>query len=326
MKKRILIEIYKNMQRIRKVESMIADRYKDGKMRCPVHLSIGQELVPAICSILMKKHDYAVSSHRCHAHYISKGGDVNSMIAEIYGKKSGCSRGKGGSMHLIDLNVNFMGSSAIVGNSIPTGVGLALAAKLEKKDRLSFIFFGEGATEEGVFYESLNFAALKKLPAIFVCENNLYSVYSPLEVRQAKGRNLKKMVHELGLKSESCDTQKISEYYNILNRSIISAREGQGPVFIELSTYRWREHCGPNFDNDLGYRSIDEFNYWKSKDPLENLEKNLNKSDVTTIDSLEKYNEKLNIEIETAFTLAESDSFPEKEDAFKDVYAERFYE
>ena len=184
------------MYRIRAVEERIAKEYPNGEMRCPVHLSIGQEAVSAIHQLLAKQSDFAVSTHRGHAHYLSKGGDLKAMIAEIYGKKTGCSNGKGGSMHLIDLSVNFMGTSAIVGNSIPVGVGLGFAAKLSGLGNISYIFLGDGAVEEGLFYESVNFAATKKLPVIFICENNLYSVYSPLKVRQPEGRKIFQMVED----------------------------------------------------------------------------------------------------------------------------------
>ena len=182
------------MYRIRSVEEEISKRYSEGKMRCPTHLSIGQEAVPSAFSQIAKKNDFAVSSHRGHAHYLAKGGNLKSMLAEIYGKKTGCSGGKGGSMHLIDLAVNFMGTSAIVGNSIPVGVGLGMSAKIKNTKQVSFIFFGDGAIEEGIFYESINFAIVKKLPVVFICENNLYSVYSPFSVRQPKGRSIFKKI------------------------------------------------------------------------------------------------------------------------------------
>ena len=186
-----LKDLFYMMKKIRLVEERIALEYPKNEIRCPTHLSIGQEGVPAALSIALNNADYAVSTHRGHAHYLSKGGNLNKMIAEIYGKKSGCSGGKGGSMHLIDKDVGFMGTSAIVGNSIPVGVGLGLALKLNKTKNVSCIFLGDGAIEEGSFYESLNFAVLKELPIIFICENNLYSVYSPLSVRQPKNRNIR---------------------------------------------------------------------------------------------------------------------------------------
>ena len=184
------INLLKVMMRIRAVEEKIAAEYNQQKMRCPTHLSIGQEAVPSAISSCINKNDFAVSTHRGHAHYLAKGGDLKAMIAEIYGKETGCSKGKGGSMHLIDTKVGFMGTSAIVGNSIPVGVGLALSSKLKKSDQICVVYLGDGAVEEGVFYESLNFAILKDLRVLFVCENNLYSVYSSLDVRQPKNRKI----------------------------------------------------------------------------------------------------------------------------------------
>ena len=168
-------------------------------------------------------------------------------------------------MHLIDLKCNFMGSSAIVGNSIPIGVGLALSSKLKKTKQISFVFLGDGATEEGVFYESVNFAILKKLPVIFVCENNLYSVYSPLTVRQPKNRDLAKMCSSLGIKSLKCDGNDAVKSYKTFSKVINKIRLNQEPYFIEFETYRWLEHCGPNFDNNLKYRSKKEFLNWQKK-------------------------------------------------------------
>ena len=168
------------MTRIRMVEEAIAERYSEGKMRCPTHLSIGQEAVAVgVCSQLTPA-DYAMSTHRAHAHYLAKGGDLNRLIAEIYGKKTGCSGGLGGSMHLIDRDIGFMGSTAIVGNTIPVAVGMGLAIQNLNEDRISCVFFGDGSTEEGAFYEAASFAALRSLPVLFICENNFFSVYSPL--------------------------------------------------------------------------------------------------------------------------------------------------
>ena len=308
------------MYRIRSVEEEIAHRYHEGKMRCPTHLSIGQEAVPAAFSELVSSKDFAVSSHRGHAHYLAKGGSLKSMIAEIYGKKTGCSKGKGGSMHLIDLSVNFMGTSAIVGNSIPIGVGLGLSTKIKNSNQVSFIFFGDGAIEEGVFYESVNFATIKKLPVIFICENNFYSVYSPLSVRQPKGRSISKMVNAIGPKVLSCDGNNILQVHKILKKAISDTRRGNGPYFLEFFTYRWLEHCGPNFDNDLGYRSEKEFEKWKSREPIRRLKKKIRKKFYKNIKNIEISVRK---EIHKAFNFAERSSFPSKSDAYKGVYANK---
>ena len=183
LNKKKALKIFEKIFLIRNVEEAIANEYSKQEIRCPVHLSIGQEAVPAVMSLFLKVKDLVVSTHRGHAHYLGKGGNLKKMISEIYGKQTGCSKGKGGSMHLIDKKVGFYGTSAIVGNSIPVGVGLAYDYKLKKNKNLSVIYFGDGAVEEGVFFESLNLAAVKQTPTLFICENNLYSVYSPMKVR-----------------------------------------------------------------------------------------------------------------------------------------------
>ena len=191
-------KLFESMLRIRLVEESIANKYSEQKMRCPTHLSIGQEAIAVgVCANLTSQ-DQVLSTHRAHAHYLAKGGCLNSMMAEIYGKASGCSKGMGGSMHLIDTSVGFMGSTAIVGNTIPVAVGLALEKKLTRKKSIACVFFGDGATEEGAFYESVNFAIIHSLPILFICENNLYSVYSGLEVRQPVDRKIYKMVRAMG--------------------------------------------------------------------------------------------------------------------------------
>ena len=311
-------KIFKNLYRLRSVELEISKRYKNGKMRCPTHLSVGQEAVSAVMKEIFHNDDFAISTHRGHTHYLSKGGSLKKMLAEIYGKKTGCSKGKGGSMHLIDLKKNFMGTSPIVGNSIPIGVGLGLSLKIKKSNRVSFVFLGDGATEEGVFYESLNFAIIKELPVIFICENNLYSVYSPLSVRQPKNRKIFEMCKSIGIESYFCEGNKIDKIHKILKDSVKKVKKNKKPIFIEFSTYRWLEHCGPNYDNDIGYRSEKEFHFWKKKDPLINLELELtkkNKKKILNIKSL------INEEINSAFKYAESSKYPDNKEAFKGIYA-----
>jgi TPP-dependent pyruvate/acetoin dehydrogenase alpha subunit len=312
-----LINFYKIFFRIRKTEEKISKEYHLGEIRCPVHLSIGQETVSVAFSMTQQLSDIAISTHRAHAHYLAKGGNLNKMIAEIYGKVTGCSKGIGGSMHLMDLNVNFMGSSAIVGNSIPVGVGLGLSAKLKKKNQISYVFFGEGATEQGVFYESVNFAIIKKLPVIFICENNLYSVYSDLKYRQPKTRKIYKLVKSFGIQAYKCNGNNVLDSYNTLIKARNFLLKKKQPVFIEFSTYRWLEHCGPNYDNDLKYRSEDEFNNWKKKDPIKILKQYLKKNF-----SHEKIEKKIKNEINNAFNFALKSKFPSKISE-EDVYAKK---
>ena len=316
------VNLFMQMYRIRAIEEAIAHHYPEGKMRCPVHLSIGQESIPAVFSESVLTTDFAVSTHRGHAHYLAKGGNLNAMIAEIYGKSTGCSKGKGGSMHLIDLNVNFMGTSAIVGNSIPIGVGLALSAQLKRTNQISCVFLGDGATEEGVFYESVNFAAVRKLPVLFICENNLYSVYSPLSVRQPKNRSIAKMVEAMGVQVATEDGHNIAASFKAMKNAVDTVRSTGAPFFLEFSTYRWREHCGHGFDNDIGYRTQEEFLEWKSRDPLNNLEHQLKSSSLNIASSLETIKSEIDLEVKAAFDFAERSSFPDQSEAYNGVYAQ----
>ena len=244
---------------------------------------------------------------------------MTAAIAEIYGKETGCSRGRGGSMHLIDKNVGVYGSSAIVGGTIPVGVGLGLSIKLSKQDRISCVFLGDGATEEGVFYESVNFALLKELPVLFICENNLYSVYSPLEVRQPDGRKIHEVVKGLGCKTYHEDGNDPIKILAVMESAIEHIRGGFGPVFMEFQTYRWREHCGPNYDNDIGYRTEEEFQDWKKRDPLLLMQEYMKDVEVSFFVDEEKI---LNEEIETAFNFAENSRYPDEESLMDYIYAE----
>ncbi len=316
------IKIFEVCSLIRHVETGISERYSKGKMRCPVHLSIGQEGVPAALSLLINKNDFAVSTHRAHAHYISKGGNIKKMIAEIYGKSTGCSGGRGGSMHLTDKKKGFIGSSSIVGNSIPLGVGLGLSLKIKKSKNLSIIYLGDGALETGVFFESINFAILKKLPVIFICENNLYSVYTSLKERQPKNRKIYKMVSGLGMKSYHFDGSNPFSYFKKLERIIRYSREKSEPCFIEFETYRYLEHCGPFNDDILGYRPKEELKKWSVKDPYKKIKYILEKKNYlkNRIKKIEEENIKA---VNKAFLFAEKSKFPSKRSLEKNVYKKK---
>ncbi len=318
MNSNLNFKLYYKMKLFREVELKIAMEYSSRKMRCPVHLSVGQEAVSAAFSQIVRKNDYAVSSHRPHLHYLGKGGNLKRMISEIYGKKTGCSSGKGGSMHLIDTSVNFMGSSAIVANSIPIGTGLALSLKLKNKINVSYIFFGEGALEQGVFYESVNFAAVKKIPAIFVCENNFYSVYTSLKDRQPEKRKNSKMVEAIGIKSFTCNGNNVFECYKIFNKAKQYVSKEKKPVFLEFFTYRHYEHCGPNKDDNLNYRPKNEINSWLKKDPLKNFTNNFTNAHKQKIKILDKEIQK---KIKDAFEYAKKSPKPKLSDLRKDIYA-----
>jgi len=316
--KRLLFQ----MKRIRHVEEEIARRYPEGKMRCPTHLSVGQEAVAAAVGLALRRDDLAVSGHRAHAHYLAKGGSLPALIAEIYGKATGCARGKGGSMHLIDESAGFKGSTAIVGGTVPIGVGLAYAIRLKGGDQVSCVFIGDAVAESGVFFESVNFAALKKLPVLFICENNLYSVYSPLRVRQPDGRRIHRMVEGLGVAVAAGDGNDVECVYEMASRAVSEIRAGGGPRFLEFETYRWREHCGPFYDNDLGYRTEEEFVEWKAREPIGRLESDLLKKKAAAPAEIEAMRAEIENEVARAFDFAEISPFPEQQEAFRDLYAD----
>ncbi len=284
-------------------------------MRCPVHLSIGQEAAAVgVCSALQTT-DWAFSGHRNHAHYLAKGGNLKAMLAEIYGKATGCCGGKGGSMHLTDQAAGFIGATPIVGSTVPIAVGAALTALRESQGRVVVVFLGDGAMEAGVVHESLNFAALKNLPILFACENNLYSVYSPLNVRQPANRSLSDVAAGHGLKTIQADGNNVNEVYTKACSAVHELRQGNGPVFMEMPTYRWLEHCGPGYDNDIGYRSEAEFQEWKQRDPLRIGSKQSSIAlDAAAINEISQ-------EIEAAFSAAISDPFPDPASAGMHVYA-----
>jgi pyruvate dehydrogenase E1 component alpha subunit len=310
------------MKRIRLIEEEIARRYPAGFMRCPTHLSVGQEGVAAAAGLALSREDLAVSGHRAHAHYLAKGGSLKAMLAEIYGKASGCSGGKGGSMHLIDESVGFMGSTAIVGGTVPVGVGLAYGVKVKRSNQVSCVFHGDAVVETGVFFESVNFAALKKLPVLFICENNLYSVYSPLNVRQPDGRSIAAMVSGLGIKAESGDGNDVLAVYEKVCSALTEIRGGAGPRFLEFSTYRWLEHCGPSYDNHIGYRTEAEYQEWKAQEPISRLQTALVTDGAITVTELEQMDAAILREVEDAFTFAETASTPPPRYAYTDLYSE----
>ena len=303
MNRDTITKIFKNLITIRNVEIKIIEEYKNQKMRCPVHLSIGQEAISSSLDIIFNKKDKVVSSHRAHAHYIGKGGNLIKFFGELLGL-DGCSGGVGGSMHLNDKNVGFIGSTAIVGNTIPVGVGLSFADKINNKNNTTIIFFGEGATEQGVFYESINFAALKKTPTIFVCENNLYSVYTPLKYRQPKERHLINFSKSFGLKTFKTDGNNPLKVYETFKLAKNFIRKNNKPVFIQFNTYRYIEHCGVNQDDHLNYRPSKEINFWKKKCPIKFIKKYCIDKKILTKEETLKIERQITKNIDNKFELA----------------------
>lgn len=315
-----LVALYREMLRVRMVEEEIVARYNEQKMRCPVHLSIGQEAVAVGVSAALNPADQIVSTHRCHAHYLAKGGDLKAMLGELMGKQTGCCGGRGGSMHLLDLHAGVLLSLPIVAASIPVGVGAALAFQQEGKPNVAVIYLGDASLEEGVFHESANFAALMKLPAIFVCENNLYSVYTPLNERQPP-RPLSDLGRAHGMPTLHVDGNDVRAVHAATLEATKRARSGGGPTFVLADTYRWREHCGPNYDNDLGYRAVSEFEHWKGRDGLSALHADLTARGLFDNSGDSDMKSAIEDEIATAFAAAEAAPMPDQSSVGAGVYA-----
>lgn len=314
------LALYRSMLRIRRIEEAVAERYAEQEMRCPMHLCIGQEAIAVgICGALLND-DKMFSNHRAHGHYLAKGGSLEAMIAELYGRSSGCCGGRGGSMHLIDTDVGFMGATPIVGGTVPLAVGSAWAAALKGENRVCVVFFGDGCFEEGVVHESMNFASLHRLPVLFVCENNEFSVYTRLAERQPD-RPIYRLAEAHGMTAYAGDGNDVEAVLAIALTAVDKARNGMGPQFIELKTYRWREHCGPNFDDDLEYRSAPEIEYGLKDCPVDRMEKRLMQSNPDFSTENNRFEAEIGEEIAKAFDFALSSPKPSIKDAGERLYA-----
>jgi TPP-dependent pyruvate/acetoin dehydrogenase alpha subunit len=312
----LIPRLYRSLYRIRRVEEEVAKVYPSDKIKSPVHLSIGQEAVAVgICDSL-RKDDILFGTYRDHATYLAKGGDLRRMIAELYGKGTGCAKGKGGSMHLIDLGVGSMGASAIVGTTIPHAVGYAWAMRFEKKDRLVVSMFGDGAVDEGAFHESLNWAGVQRLPVIFVCENNYYAIHSHHLTRHATD-NLCERAATYGMPAERVEGNDVLSIREKIAAAAAEMRKpGAGPRFFEFMTYRMKEHVGPNDDYHFGYRKPEEAAPWKKNDPVLRLAEQVPGDLRATIQKA------VEDEIRDAFDFAEKSPFPDLKELSTDVYAE----
>ena len=261
------LKLYAQISYVREVEELIAKKYSDEIFRCPVHLSVGQEAIAVgVCSEL-KIADKVMSTHRSHAHYLAKGGDLFAMFCELMGKEAGCCLGRGGSMHLLDKAQGFYGSIPIVGSSLPIAMGIALAEKQANSKNVVVSFVGDAVVETGQFHESLNFISLMELPILIVLENNGYSTYTPINDRQSKDRNLSATAKGFGIPFFSANGDEIESVVKLARESLLLVRSSQ-PALIEFSTFRRYEHCGPSFDDELGYRSESEIKTYFDRDPL----------------------------------------------------------
>lgn len=316
---RLLMDMYTSMLRIRMFEEKIVELYPEQEMKCPVHLCIGQEAIAAGVCLNLKKEDYVFSNHRGHGHCLAKGSGMKPLMAEFYGKKTGCSRGKGGSMHIIDIENGILGTSAIVGGGIPMGVGAALASVMKGEERVSVVFFGDGAFDEGVLYESFNFASLKKLPVIFVCENNFYATNSHQSARQPTCR-ISDIAPAFDAHGECIDGNDVIAVYKAAQDAVSRARRSGGPSLIEAKTYRWKGHVGHEADFDKGLRPKAELDYWVERCPVKNFRKMLLEKGLIAGEYLDKAAAGVKKEIDEAVAFAKASPYPDACELLEDVY------
>jgi TPP-dependent pyruvate/acetoin dehydrogenase alpha subunit len=315
------LALFRAMLRIRLIEEAIEGRYHEDQMKTPIHLVIGQEAASVGCCAALRIQDLVYSSHRTHGNYLAKGGDLRAMLSEMFCRANGCVGSCGGSMHLIDKSVGMAGTSAIVAGAMPIATGAALAAQMKGEDRVVVVFFGEAATEEGASSETLNFAALKQLPIVFFCENNFYSVQSPLCTRQP-AREIWKWAQGYGIGSSHVDGMNVLAVYEATRDAVARARAGSGSTFIEATCYRYRAHGGSGDDTKTGYRDADEHAAWDAVDPVTLHLQYLLEIGALSETVLAAMRGEIATEIEEAFAYAVASPNPTEADLYRHVYAD----
>ena len=321
--KPFLRKLYTMMVRIRLFEEKLAEEVLAGNIKTPCHLYVGQEAIATGVCAALRKRDYIFGTHRSHGHFLAKGGDMKPLMAEIYGKATGCSRGRGGSMHLGDLDHGFLGAQPLVAGTIPLAVGTALASSIKKDHRVTVAFFGDGATEEGVFHEALNFAGIKKLPIIFICENNFYS--SHLNLKERRQNNIYKHGVMAGMPGIRIDGNDVLEVYEAAKRAVAHAKSGKGAFFIEAVTYRLKGHVGAHdniADQDIrDIRNPKEVEKWLRKEPIGRFEKYLKASGAMNDLDFQKIEEVTQKEVDNAYRFAMKSPYPKPSELTKYVFS-----
>lgn len=313
-----LLSLYRTMVTIRTFEEVVADLVEAGEVQTPCHFCIGQEAVPAgVCAVLTGN-DYVWGAHRSHGHYLAKGGGIQELMAEILCRADGCSGGRGGSMHACDPAVGMMGSVPIVAATIPIAVGAGFAAQLRGSDQVSVSFFGDGATEEGHFHESLNLAAVGKLPVVFVCENNLYASHMGTFERRAKDA-IPEFGESHGIPSQRLDGNDVQVVLAAAEEAVARARAGAGPTLLEFQTFRWRGHVGPAWDMDVGVKRKDELKDWIKRDPIQLCAQQLQQQGFKA-DQLKTISREIRAVVEAAASRARGLASPAVNTLIKHVY------
>ena len=314
------VDLLRSMLRIRRVEETLADLYPSQEMRTPTHFSIGQEAVAVGVCAALRRDDVVYSGHRCHAHYLAKGGDLESMVAELYGRETGCARGRGGSVHLNDPEAGIIAASAILGQTMAVAVGTALAFSMDGRDQVAASFFGDGTVEEGIFHETLNFAVMRRAPVLFVCENNGFSTHARLAVRQPATVSIHARAASYGMPARLVDGNDVFAVHAAAREAVAHARGGAGPFFLECTTYRWREHVGPQWDYDKGYRTKAEVDAWIARCPIRRASERLLSEGGSTPERIAAMGRASQIEVDEAVGAARAAAFPAVEDLTLGTY------
>ena len=311
-----LIKIYRTMKRMREFEERVRFLFLEGKMPGTIHQYIGMEACAVGVILALRDDDIIASTHRPHGHAIAKGVSINSMMAELFGKSTGCSKGKGGSMHIGDIRKGMIPSIAIVGANIPIIVGIALSFKLRKEKRVAVSFFGDGAANGGAFHEGLNMAAVYNVPAVFVCENNQYGASTSLK-RVIKIKDIVERASAYGMRGASADGMNVLDVYEKAKKAINLAREGGGPTLLELKTFRL---CGHSRRDPNNYMTKEEKEFWARKDPIPFYESILKDKKILNDNKISGIKDEVEKEIKMAIEYAQQSPYPEPEDTLKDFY------
>ena len=308
--------MYRTMMTIRRFEEQSRREADAGKLR-GMHSSIGQEAVPTGICAHLRDDDYVLGTHRSHHHCIAKGVDLSEMMAELLGKSTGTNKGKGGTMHIADINKGMLGANGVVGSNIPVATGVGLSAKVRGTDQVSVVFFGDGASSQGVLHESMNLASIWKLPVLFVCENNRYAESTPFEFTVA-GASVANRAAGYDMPGVSVDGQDVIEMHEVAAEAVARARAGDGPTLIEAQPYRYQGHFGA--DDPLGYRSQEEEDYYEARDCLVRLEAHIIDGDFATESDLRTIDQECLQAVTDATTFADQSPFPDPEELMTDVY------
>jgi len=321
LEKPLLMEMLRRMVRIRRFEEAVIDLVQRGEIVGAAHSYIGEEAVAVGACLALRDDDWMTGNHRSHGHPIAKGGDVRRAMAELLGKRTGYCKGKGGSMHLADFSIGILGESGILGSSIPVAVGAALGSRLQKNDRVSVCFFGDGASNEGAFHESINLAAVWKLPVIFLCENNQYAVTSSYKEMVASA-NISDRAASYSIPGVLVDGQDVIAMHEAVSHAVLRARSGQGPSLVEGLTYRYFDHSlGLNRIVRDPYRSDDEMAEWKARDPIDIHKGRLLSQGIATQEEIDRIEEAVKAQIAEAISFARESPYPDPSELFEDMFA-----